>query len=152
MARRLKPYFLPELWITMGGRRLPHTGDGSRLGEESRDDGFEESERGDRGLMRGPPLPSSAGMKVRKGVTPLWPLPPDIAPFTPQHTDHSGCFAAAPMPQEWSPCWTFVHAVPSTRSASTPGLPVPSPFLSLRAQVQHHPKQPPPAPDTPSCS
>lgn len=47
--------------MTMGGRRLPHTGDGSRLGEESRDDGFEDSERGDRGLMRGPPLPSSVG-------------------------------------------------------------------------------------------
>lgn len=61
MARRLKPYFLPELWMTMGGRRLPHTGDGSRLGEESREEGLEDSERGDRGLMRGPPLPSSVG-------------------------------------------------------------------------------------------
>lgn len=59
MARRLKPYFLPELWMTMGGRRLPHTGDGSRLGEESREEGLEDSERGDKGLMRGPPLPSS---------------------------------------------------------------------------------------------
>lgn len=59
MARRLKPYFLPELWMTMGGRRLPHTGDGSRLGEESREEGLEDSEQGDKGLMRGPPLPSS---------------------------------------------------------------------------------------------
>lgn len=45
--------------MTMGGRRLPHTGDGSRLGEESREEGLEDSERGDKGLMRGPPLPSS---------------------------------------------------------------------------------------------
>lgn len=45
--------------MTMGGRRLPHTGDGSRLGEESLEEGLEDSERGDKGLMRGPPLPSS---------------------------------------------------------------------------------------------
>lgn len=45
--------------MTIGGRRLPHTGDGSRLGEESREEGLEDSERGDKGLMRGPPLPSS---------------------------------------------------------------------------------------------
>ena len=57
--------------MTMGGRRLPHTGEGSRLGEESRDDGLEDSERGDRGLMRGPPLPSSAGTRFREGVTAL---------------------------------------------------------------------------------
>ena len=69
--------------MTMGGRRLPHTGEGSRLGEESRDDGFEDTERGDRGLMRGPPLPSSAGTRFREGghslVGPLTrhlPLPP----------------------------------------------------------------------------
>lgn len=70
MARKLKPYFLPELWMTMGGRRLPHTGDGSRLGEESREEGFEDRERGDRGLMRGPPLPSSVGIERSLPVGP----------------------------------------------------------------------------------
>lgn len=70
--------------MTMGGRRLPHTGDGSRLGEESREEGLEDSERGDKGLMRGPPLPSSAVMmrdradtEADLGTRP--PLPPGEA-------------------------------------------------------------------------
>lgn len=34
----------------MGGFRLPENNDSSRLGEESRDEGFEERERGEMGL------------------------------------------------------------------------------------------------------
>lgn len=44
MALRVKPYFLPARWITMAGLTLLTAGDRSRLGEESRDDGLDESE------------------------------------------------------------------------------------------------------------
>lgn len=57
MARRAKPYFLPELWMTMGGRRQAELR--SRLGEESRDDGLEESEWEDMGLFWRLPATSS---------------------------------------------------------------------------------------------
>lgn len=36
--------------MTMGGFRLPENNDRSRLGEESRDEGLEERERGEMGL------------------------------------------------------------------------------------------------------
>lgn len=36
--------------MTMGGFRLPENNDSSRLGEESRDEGLEERERGEMGL------------------------------------------------------------------------------------------------------
>ncbi len=44
MARRVKPYFLPALWMTMAGLALETAGDRSRLGEESRDEGLDERE------------------------------------------------------------------------------------------------------------
>lgn len=50
MACRVKPYFFPEMWTTMGGLRLAELSVRSRLGEESRDEGLEESERGEMGL------------------------------------------------------------------------------------------------------
>lgn len=53
MALRVKPYFLPALWITMAGLTLLTAGDRSRLGEESRDDGLDDSEWGDIGLANG---------------------------------------------------------------------------------------------------
>lgn len=53
MALRVKPYFLPALWITMAGLTLLTAGDRSRLGEESRDEGLDDSEWGDMGLANG---------------------------------------------------------------------------------------------------
>lgn len=53
MALRVKPYFLPALWITMGGLTLFTAGERSRLGEESLDDGLDDSEWGDIGLANG---------------------------------------------------------------------------------------------------
>lgn len=50
MACRVKPYFFPEMWTTMGGFRLAELSVRSRLGEESRDEGLEERERGEMGL------------------------------------------------------------------------------------------------------
>lgn len=50
MACRVKPYFFPEVWMTIGGLRLPGLKNRSRLGDESRDEGLEESERGEMGL------------------------------------------------------------------------------------------------------
>ena len=44
MARSVKPYFLPELWMMMGGLRLVMAREESRLGDESRDEGLDESE------------------------------------------------------------------------------------------------------------
>lgn len=65
MARRVKPYFLPELWMMMGGLRLAMARDESRLGEESRDEGLEEREWGEMGLIRAPLLKSSASGRSR---------------------------------------------------------------------------------------
>lgn len=53
MALRVKPYFLPALWMTMAGLALLTAGDRSRLGEESREDGLDDSECGDIGLANG---------------------------------------------------------------------------------------------------
>lgn len=53
MALRVKPYFLPALWMTMAGLTLLTAGERSRLGEESRDDGLDDSEWGDIGLANG---------------------------------------------------------------------------------------------------
>lgn len=60
MARRVKPYFFPELWIMIGGLRLLVPRERSRLGEESREEGLEERECGEMGLAVGP-LPMSSG-------------------------------------------------------------------------------------------
>lgn len=65
MARRVKPYFLPELWMMMGGRRLAMARDESRLGEESREEGLDEREWGEMGLIRVLPLKSSASGRSR---------------------------------------------------------------------------------------
>ncbi len=53
MALRVNPYFLPALWITMAGLTLLTAGDRSLLGEESLDDGLDDSECGDIGLANG---------------------------------------------------------------------------------------------------
>lgn len=53
MARSVKPYFFPARWMMMGGLALARAGDRSRLGEESREDGLDDSEWGDMGLARG---------------------------------------------------------------------------------------------------
>lgn len=53
MALRVKPNFLPTLWITMGVLVPPGAGIQSRPGDESRDDGLEDSEWGDKGLANG---------------------------------------------------------------------------------------------------
>lgn len=50
MACRVKPYFFPDTWMTTGGFRLLELIDRSRLGEESRDEGLEDRERGEMGL------------------------------------------------------------------------------------------------------
>ena len=49
----MKPYFFPALWMTMGALALAMAGDRSLLGEESREDGLDDSEWGDMGLARG---------------------------------------------------------------------------------------------------
>lgn len=54
MARRAKPNLFPELWMTTGGRRQVTLRDRSRLGEESREEGLEERDREDLGLVGGP--------------------------------------------------------------------------------------------------
>ena len=53
MARRVKPYFLPALWMMMAGLMLATAGDRSLLGEESLDEGLDEKEWGDMGLANG---------------------------------------------------------------------------------------------------
>lgn len=69
MALRVKPYFLPALWITMGGLMQLTAGDRSRLGEESRDDGLDDSEWGDIGLANGEaPWWSESGQISEAGV------------------------------------------------------------------------------------
>lgn len=53
MARRVKPYFFPARCMMIGGLRWEIAGKKSRLGEESREDGFEDNECGDIGLAKG---------------------------------------------------------------------------------------------------
>lgn len=53
MARRVKPYFFPERWMVIGECRTLTMGEKSLLGEESREEGLDERERGDMGLARG---------------------------------------------------------------------------------------------------
>lgn len=68
MALRVKPYFLPTLWMTMAGLALLTAGDRSRLGEESREDGLDDSEWGDIGLANGEaPWWSEDGQKTDRG-------------------------------------------------------------------------------------
>lgn len=68
MACRVKPYFFPEVWITMGGFRLLGLSERSRLGEESRDDGLEDRERGEMGL--GWRQPEESSEKKNTGTFP----------------------------------------------------------------------------------
>lgn len=49
MACRVKPNFFPEVWMMIGGLRLLGLNDRSRFGDESRDEGLEDSERGEMG-------------------------------------------------------------------------------------------------------
>lgn len=57
--------------MTIGGFRLPELSDRSRLGEESRDEGLEDRERGEMGLGWRPPGESSE-TKTRQYVkTPI---------------------------------------------------------------------------------
>lgn len=63
MDCRVKPYFFPEVWMTIGGLRLAGLSDRSRLGEESREEGFEDSDRGEMGLGCRPPGESSEKQK-----------------------------------------------------------------------------------------
>ena len=53
MARRVKPNFLPGRGMAMGERGAATAGANSLPGDESREDGSEDSERGDMGLPRG---------------------------------------------------------------------------------------------------
>lgn len=67
MALRVKPYFFPALWMMMAGLVLLMAGDRSRLGEESRDDGLDDSEWGDIGLANGEaPWWSEDGQRARQ--------------------------------------------------------------------------------------
>ncbi|TNN34429.1 hypothetical protein EYF80_055410 [Liparis tanakae] len=80
MALSVKPDFFPVVRTTMGGRRLQGRSARSRLGEESRDDGLEDSERGDTGPGCRPPDTSSGttGCEVRRAkrgmASRLWVL------------------------------------------------------------------------------
>lgn len=53
MALSVKPNFFPELWMTTGWRGLALKREESRLGDESREEGSEESEYGEMGLASG---------------------------------------------------------------------------------------------------
>lgn len=53
MALSVKPYFFPARWMTTAGLAPVTAGDRSRLGEESLEDGLEDSEWGDMGLASG---------------------------------------------------------------------------------------------------
>lgn len=66
MACKVKPNFFPEVWMMMGGLKLPVQSDRSLLGEESRDEGLEDSERGEMGLGWRPPGESSSKKKKRR--------------------------------------------------------------------------------------
>lgn len=139
MARRLKPYFLPELWMTMGGRRLPHTGDGSRLGDESREDGLEESERGDRGLMRGPPLPSSAGCVGWGG----WVISARVRPST--SLPQAQVLPAHPSPRRRSPAVMMSDRADTEADLGTRPLLPPLVALALSASLGPPRRRPRPA-------
>lgn len=59
----VKPYFFPELWITIGWWGLAAAIDESRLGDESREDeGSDDREWGDIGLPKGE-TPNTSGRK-----------------------------------------------------------------------------------------
>lgn len=60
----VKPYFFPELWITIGWWGLAAAIDESRLGDESRDDErSDDREWGDIGLPKGE-TPNTSGKKI----------------------------------------------------------------------------------------
>lgn len=50
MACRVKPYFFPDVWMIIGGFKLAVLKEKSLLGDESREEGLEDSERGEMGL------------------------------------------------------------------------------------------------------
>lgn len=60
MARSVKPNFFPELWMMIGWRELAADREESRLGEESLEEGFDDSECGDIGLASGDTAKTSA--------------------------------------------------------------------------------------------
>lgn len=59
MARSANPNLFPELWITTGGLRQLTLTDRSRLGDESLDEGLDDRDKEDLGLVGGPPESSS---------------------------------------------------------------------------------------------
>lgn len=63
MARRAKPNLLPELWITTGGLRQLTLTERSRLGEESLDEGLDDRDRDDLGLLGGPDESSEVALE-----------------------------------------------------------------------------------------
>lgn len=64
MARSVKPNFLPELWMMIGCRGLTAQREESRLGEESLEDGSDDSEYGDMGLASGD-TPKTSTIRVK---------------------------------------------------------------------------------------
>ena len=66
MACSVKPYFFPEVWIIIGGRRLLSPSERSLLGEVSLDEGLEDREREAMGLACRPPRESSGGRGNRR--------------------------------------------------------------------------------------
>lgn len=64
MARRAKPNRLPWLRMTTGGRRLHTLRARSLEGEESREEGLEDKDREDLGLVGGPG--ESSGVMTRE--------------------------------------------------------------------------------------
>lgn len=53
MARNAKPNLFPELWMTTGGLRQLMLIERSRLGDESLDEGLEDRDKDDLGLVGG---------------------------------------------------------------------------------------------------
>lgn len=68
--------------MTMGGFRLPENNDRSRLGEESRDEGLEERERGEMGLGWRPlGLSSETTQKSLESISFCSFIALDVVPF-----------------------------------------------------------------------
>ena len=67
MARSVKPYLLPERWMVIGERRTVTAGQKSRQGEESRDEGLDESERGDMDGLANGELPCCSTREGERG-------------------------------------------------------------------------------------
>lgn len=54
MARSAKPNLFPELWMTTGGLRQLMLTERSRLGDESLEEGLDDRDKDDFGLVGGP--------------------------------------------------------------------------------------------------